>query len=54
MADGLDVIIVDDDFHKAVKMIAGLRGTDMTEAVQEVLLSDPFFKKKLAEVRRNS
>jgi len=48
-------IIVDVDFHKAIKMVAGLKGVDMTEAVQELLLSKPdFFKKKLAEVRRNS
>jgi hypothetical protein len=45
-------IIVDDDYHKTVKIIAATMGCDLTEAVQSVLIKDSDFKKKLAEVKR--
>ena len=45
-------VIVEDDYHRAIKSIAGAKGVDMTEVVQGILTKDNFFKRKLAEVKR--
>ncbi len=45
-------IIVDDNYHKTVKIIAAKMGCDLTEAVQSVLIKDSDFKKELTGVER--
>jgi len=45
-------IIVDAEYHKAIKSLAGVQGCDMTEVVQTILAKDDIFKKKLAEVKK--
>ena len=45
-------VIVDEEYHKTIKSLAGIQGVDMTQVVQTILANDSDFKKKLAEVRR--
>jgi len=47
-------VIIDEDFHKTIKSIAGTKGIDMKDVVQDILKKDPYFHKKLAETRRES
>ena len=45
-------VIVDEEYHKTIKSLAGIQGVDMTQVVQTILSKDSDFKKKLAEVKR--
>lgn len=47
-------VIVDEEYHRIIKSLAGIQGCDMTEVVQTILAKDDIFKKKLAEVKRLS
>jgi len=47
-------VIVDEDYHKTIKSIAGTKGIDMKDVVQDILKEDPYFKKKLAETKREN
>ncbi len=47
-------VIVDEDYHKTIKSIAGTKGIDMKDVVQDILKEDPYFKNKLAQTKREN